>query len=266
MKRLITWLSEHRAVNIGLVIVYFIAVVLPHKVFGIFLNRVVFKGLTRDQYDLFVASGGAVLLLVLAVIFYFNTRSSSNRNSLLFYLLATGLFAVLIINTLFVINIEMVHFPQYAAFAILIFPLAKTFHSSLIWSTLAGALDESYQYFYLAPNETGYYDFNDVVTNLVGAAFGLIFLKSFGVKSKIWKGFWRRSEVWAVLGVALFIILLFMTNILSMTIADGGMFPIVKKQITEFWTKVPPNVTFHVVSPMEGLLYIFGLWAFYSKL
>ncbi|MCB0476370.1 MAG: hypothetical protein KDC69_11885, partial [Flavobacteriaceae bacterium] len=165
-------------------IAYYLSVVLPHKRFGAFLNDVVFKGVARDQYNLIVLIGAILVFTGLLIIFFKNTAYSKERNKLRIYLLFNTLFAIVVVKTLFVINIELIHFPQYALFAILVFPLARCYNSTLLWSFQAGALDEAYQYFYLAPNDTSYYDFNDLITNLVGASFGLIFLKSFGVKEK----------------------------------------------------------------------------------
>ena len=144
--------------------------------------------------------------------------------------------------------------------------MVKRYQSSLIWTTIAGAIDEGYQYFYLAPNETGYYDFNDVVTNLIGATFGLIILKSFQVKGKDSPSFFKRSEIKAIIGISIALILLYLTGVWGIYISDGAMFPIIKKQLTTFWTTVPPQITYHVVRPWEGLLLVGVLWTFYWKL
>ena len=206
------------------------------------------------------------LFLAMAIWIIKALRNNQQWKKIALYLLVSTALAFVVIKTLFVINIEMVHFPQYAFCAILIFPLVKRYQASLILTTLAGAIDEAYQYFYLAPNETGYYDFNDVITNLIGATFGLILLKSFNVSNAVAPSFFNRLEI-RVLAIFLFIVsLLFLFNILGVHIDDGAMFPIIKKELDGFWSNVPPNVTYHVIRPLPGLISVILLWLFYWKL
>ena len=266
MKSFIDWLSNHRYLNILLALSYFLVVVLPHKRFGTFLNKVVFKGITRDQYNLYVASMAAIVGIILAIILFRNIRKSESQKLLFFYSLSTMLFAILIVKFLFVINIEVIHFPQYALFAILIFPLVKNYRSALIFSTIAGSIDEAYQYFYLAPNDTGYYDFNDVVTNVVGAAFGVIILRSFDIKGKRLPKFLKSFEFWTLIILSGVIGLLFLANVLSFYPEEGTPFSVLKGEINGFWSTVYPNITYHVVRPLEGLAITGLLWIFYSRL
>ena len=74
---------------------------------------------------------------------------------------------------------ELAHLPQYALLAILI---ARAIEASgaaarpaavLTLTTVLGLLDEASQYLWIAPAYGGHMDFNDVLTNLVGAAIGI---------------------------------------------------------------------------------------------
>lgn len=265
---LIQWLEKRRSFNIFLVALYFIAVVLPHKRFGTWLNQSILGkgGVSRDQYNDYVAIVATLTLLAVIVLIFNSLRQNVQLKKITFYLLASTALSVLMIKTLFVINIEIVHFPQYACFAILIFPLVKRYQSALIWTTIAGAVDEAYQYFYLAPNETGYYDFNDVITNLIGASFGLIILRASKVPNPPSPSFFKRSEVQILIASVLTISVLFLFNILGIHEADGAMYPIVKKEINSFWSTVHPQVTYHVVRPLEGVILTILLFLFYWKL
>ena len=75
---------------------------------------------------------------------------------------------------------EMAHYPEYALLAILIaraIDPARTAQPSgriLFWTSLLGAIDELVQYVWLTPGYGNYYDFNDCLANLVGAALGVL--------------------------------------------------------------------------------------------
>jgi hypothetical protein len=80
-------------------------------------------------------------------------------------------------STLMMVANEVIHFPQYALLAMLVYPLARRFGDTVIWCTLAGLVDEGYQYFVLHEWQ-GYFDFNDVVLNAVGAGLGVLILRA----------------------------------------------------------------------------------------
>lgn len=75
---------------------------------------------------------------------------------------------------------EYFHYPQYALLAIL---LAKTMDPTharwpitrlLLITTLLGALDELAQYMWITVSYSNYYDFNDVLVNLLAATLGMM--------------------------------------------------------------------------------------------
>jgi hypothetical protein len=74
-----------------------------------------------------------------------------------------------------VANIELIHFPQYAVLAVLLFAGGLHPTWALIGATSLGAIDEVYQHFVLyADRQEAYLDFNDMVLNCIGAAGGLL--------------------------------------------------------------------------------------------
>ena len=177
------------------------------------------------------------------------------------------LFVFLIIKYLFVINIEVVHFPQYALLAMLIYPITGNFTSTLIWATLLGILDEGYQYFYLSPDDTGYYDFNDVVTNVVGGAIGLIILRLSGINERHKTKIWKTSSGVALLVLCAVVAFTFTTGFLSLYPSESSSYTLVEKVPESFWITIEHlHKTYHVVSPTEGILMTIGLWIFYSRI
>lgn len=170
-----------------------------------------------------------------------------------------------------VINVEMIHFVQYAIMAILLFPLFFDFGESLFFATILGAIDEAYQYWVLAPNRTEYYDFNDVVINLLGAALGLIILFAVGWKSKkklVTK--WYKTLVSKVVfGLFALLFLLYIFGLLSIyPYIEDPQAPLllIKKIQPEFWTIVHPDVKFHVLRPWSGVAISILLYQFYKRM
>ena len=266
MQRIFQWLSDRPGFNIMLVLLYFILVVAPHKVFGTFLNAVVFKGITRDQYNLYVIIGATIILLFYLIIFGKNVTRHPQRSKLLVLMGLNILFAVLVVNLLFLINIESVHFPQYAVFAILIFPLIGNYTSTLIWATIGGAIDEAYQYFYLAPLDTSYYDLNDVVTNLIGAVFGLLFLRSLSIAEKTNFSL-KKTTAWYGIGIiALAIVLTHISGLLSIYPNEDRRYHILREWPTGFWSMRKPEVYFHIVRPIEGLVIVLILFVIFHRI
>ncbi len=260
--------------HIVAIITYYVLVVAPHKRFGAFLNESVAGtfGLKistiegRYQYNLFVMSVACILLLVVSLVVLRKLRAHPERKKIGAYYIANTILAAIIINLLFVINIEVVHFPQYAMFAILIFPLVGTYTGSLAWATIGGMLDEAYQYFYLAPKDTSYYDLNDVVTNLCGAVFGLLILATFKIKEynqfRI-----KTSSIWIGLSlVILAVVMAHLSGVLSIYPSEDRPYHILREWPPGFWSHVNPDVTYHVIRPIEGVIITVLLWIGFSRI
>jgi len=252
--------------NALLVVAYYIVVVAPHKKFGTFLNQVVFNGITRDQYNLYVLIGACLVLSLYTILFIRESIKRTDKTKLWFYMIVNILLATIIINFLFVINIEIIHFPQYAAFAILIYPMIRNYNSTLIWTTIAGSIDEAYQNFYLAPVDTGYYDWNDVLTNLIGAVFGLLLLKSFDVEQRTNKPWFRSTGIYGFLGLCGIVLILWLSGFMSVYPCETSTIQLVTTEVEGFWHTVHPNVTFHVVQPLEGIILTLLLFGVYSRI
>lgn len=259
-------MTNNRVVNIIIIICYYIVVVLPHKRFGTFLNEKIFKGLTRDEYNMYVITIAISVLACYGFVFLKNAFKHAERNKLCLYMATNIILAAIVINLLFVINIEVIHFPQYAVFSILLFPLIGNYTATIIWATLGGMLDEAYQYFYLAPKDTSYYDMNDVVTNLVGVMFGILLLRSLSIKEYSRFQF-KKSSIWIGLGlIFLATCIAHLSGILSIYPNDDRPYHILRSWPEGFWTTVHPNVTFHVIRPIEGVILTVLLWVFFSRL
>jgi VanZ family protein len=260
-------LTEKKALNILILVVYYLLVVLPHEQVGI-LTVKIFGSLSRSDYNLLIATLAALGLLLYIFLFFKKTRLNKDRRFLWFFLLLNVVLAVLCFRVLFVINIEAIHFVQYAFFALLCFPLFKNYALTIYWSMLAGTFDEVWQYFYLAPERTGYLDFNDVIINMIGAGFGLILIRSFAPKVKPLKlnSISFKISVFSLILLVSGIIALLRFRVISLFKDENSLIPLYLVKPEGFWSEVPPKVKYHIMMPMESIIIIILLLAFYSAL
>lgn len=278
MTRYVEWMREHRLFNTILVIAYYIAVVAPHKRFGAFLNKYILVGIfrtkeLRDYYNEIILMVAVAALLIYLAAFIYQSLKRDDRYKLWSYMVTNIILTGVIIKVLFVINTEVIHIPQYAVFALLIFPLTFNYFSTLIWATIGGAIDEAYQNFYLAPADTGYFDWNDVLTNLVGAVYGLLLLRAIGLPNKMITQWWKSSAPIAVLSIFALVGILNVSGVLSMGPDFDYPYQMLSKELTGFWeiwagqsTADDPGIKYHIVRPLEGLILTFLLWSFYSRI
>lgn len=262
----ILFLKRKRTINLVLLIGYYLLVVLPHEWIGL-LTVDLFGHLERDVYNSYVLIAGlAGCFLIIGLFIPTILRAQEILKILVYLLLSIGLAAVTI-NWLFVINIEIVHFFQYAGFAILCFPLVQNFTRTLIWTTLAGAVDEAWQYFYLAPERTLYYDFNDVIANLVGGTFGVLILKSIGASIvPMQRPLIKTLEFKVIMTLTIIFYFLWLQNIIGIYPESNATYTLIRERAEGFWSVVHPNVTYHVVQPLEGVLICIAIILIYLPL
>jgi len=196
-QRYIHYLSQRPALNICLVITYYLLVVLPHEVIGVWIAQTLDQPFGRDTYNLIILALAISGFLGYVYLVWNGTR----------YLLATLVLIVLSLNTILVVNVEIIHFVQYALLALLVFPLFSSYQETLFWSTVLGAIDEGYQYLVLAPQRTKYYDFNDVLIDMVGATLGLVLLSAYGIANKNrHQAFYQRSSFKGLVFITLLVL------------------------------------------------------------
>ncbi len=90
-----------------------------------------------------------------------------------FSLLCLALLTAASQRWLLVTNIELIHFPQFALISVLFLIAGAGAKLAWLLGSLAGLLDETYQYRVIydgVPNT--YFDINDILLNTIGAAWG----------------------------------------------------------------------------------------------
>lgn len=270
MTRFYNYLKANKGPNVLIVLVYYILVVLPHNVVGIWINGL-FEQYSRPTYNLIVLAVATVVSVAILVSLVPRIKKHPSKREVLTYIILSLIFSVLCLNILMVINVEMVHFLQYAILAILIFPLNRSYIGTIIWCTIAGGVDEAYQYLILESNAF-YYDFNDVVLDNLGACMGVLVLYIFEVfpAATTQKSLYKRSDFLAIIGLVLFMIVLGMAGQFSLNNIEEApaFFTLFKSPPPAgFWYyPIGPYARFHILLPIPALIIITCLVLIYGRL
>lgn len=270
MKSLIRFINENKRIGFVVACVYYILVVSLHLEFGKLIAHTLDIPLGRKTYNHIILILATLLLIGFLFWFFKGLRrqdKTCNKITLIYLMVTLGLI-VAAINVIMVVNVELIHVLQYAILAILLFPLIGRYYDVLFWTTFMGAIDELYQYMYLAPTATDYFDINDVIINMLGAVMGLLLLRSQGIfeiespvkwyKSSWFKGVFVLSII--ILGLWLFGQLSFYPT------ENDVVFEFIREFTPGFWREIPPKVLFHVIQPLEGLIILIILFGFYNKI
>lgn len=179
---------------------------------------------------------------------------------------------------LVVTNVERIHYPQYAILALLLIPALPSYFTVLVACTAAGAVDEFLQYA-MFPQYTEYLDFNDFVLNLGGAGLGLALHASLAKGRPL--GLMRLKAVDARAALAALVVTLALLGggatgliVHQAPVADGyrlvqevdGKQALVLSFRPEggFWTTAGHGRTYHILSPLPGVLALAGMLGLYA--
>ena len=276
MIKFLHFLCERKVLNLVLGFIVYLLVTLPHELVGVTIAGI-FKGVPRSRYDLTILIFALVILFLFSIYLFSRIRKLEEPQYPIAFFTFCFWGMVVSLNMLIIVNIEIIHFIQYALLAILIFPLSRSFFTTIVLVMFLGAIDEAYQYYFLSPERTNYYDFNDVILNLLGAAMGMIFLRSHaGINSILVDNVKSFRKSWIIyFSISLIITLLIWQrdliqngiNALGFDLdwADFGAV-LIRIQTTSFWTEIPPQILYHVIQPMEGFVIITVLLFVFSFL
>lgn len=250
---------------------YFMMISLGHLQFSLWLVRersapwgpFAFK----DLVPLVVVVGAFGLLVLISR----GLRLSPHPRRLLLAW-ATWLICVVLYDhwLIFVIN-EYAHYPQYALLGFMLARSAESMsgrvnYSRLLWwGTVLGALDEASQYLWVTRSYSDYFDFNDVLLNLLGVVAGLMIYQA--TYRPVPDTGWRRAE-WISLGsLILGLLAAIVAGYLAISpphevppggidhARDGRVRIYLQRQATFYgnWQAAPHHSHYRVLTPAEGL-------------
>jgi hypothetical protein len=150
--------------------------------------------------------------------------------------------AVVAQHTLLVAGIENIHYPQYAMVAFLLLQGGVRPEVGLLAAAALGAADETYQFLALPRGRPTYFDWNDVVLNALGSAFGLVFARAFTRIDRS-RALLPTTRVLKIVGVAL---------VIGLIVGPPLGRP--------FFTVTPGGRLFHQLAASEAVLLLGSLW------
>jgi len=273
---MIGFLNKNIFISAIITLCYYLLVVLTHQQVGRIVAQNLDKPLGRSTYNMLILGIGMSLLLIYLVPFIKGLRNKTKSFKKLTwaYLLLIIFLTVVSINTIVVINVEIIHILQYCVLAILLFSILGRYTTTLFWGTILGSIDEAYQYLVLFPTKSNYFDFNDVILDFLGVSLGLVLLRAIGVSEKTEvKTFYKSSIIIASIIISISLVLGYYFQLISINPDDildkEPLFSFIKKEHDPgFWKYVAPrpHTRFHIVRPLEFLCIILPLFFVFSKL
>ena len=274
--RALQWLCQHR-LELGFITAgYLIFIITAHDLMQQPAYWVQGKLGSHRSWNNLVAAVAIPSLIAFCIWVIRGLRGHARLGIATIYIAITVLLCAVFFFTLLCMNIEAIHFPQYAILAVLIFALTSSFAQTIVWATLAALLDEGYQYLVLYPDRRIYMDFNDVILNTLGAGFGLVTLYAFGVTSETTvcggqpRRFWRSKAAIATALVIVTAISLYAVGRLHVLAPKGSQgWGLVLRRAeppATFWSHISWGKTFHEVLPWEWLIVTVALLGFYGLL
>lgn len=275
MEGVFGFLSRRPAVSAALAGAFFLGTMVFHDVvqnavyrFAQWVGRGADEPLLR--WNVLITAIGAPLLIAFTFMVGLAIRRHPRRRLLIVYWIATLLLIVGSYNSLFIMNSEIVHFPQFAILAALLFPITGRCGETVFWGGLLGAADEAYQYWWLSREYPIYYDFNDVVLNMIGAGLGVLLVLTLAPGAIAARPSPARSSsrnrsratfgaaaIICAAGLALAVGVAAWSGVLRMLPPQrGDDRPAIVLRACgpapAFWVRTPWGKTFHQVSPLEG--------------
>jgi hypothetical protein len=271
LQNFITFTTRHRRAVLALTGLYYVLVLALHEP----LSKVsvwLQEKLTIKTYNSAVTVLIALAGIMTASYLIRILLRHEDRKKKAAYLVFTGLLLFLTYRNFLVVNVESIHFLQYAILAAPLYALTGSYGQSIFWVTLLGAIDEAYQYFFLYP-DWKYLDFNDIVLNLLGGACLLVIV--FISEKPGDRVIRRRSLLTPPMPLIIFILLIlliipFLTGIAGSYPAEGVEDPPVllsrQPPPEDFWQEMKWGKKYHVLSPVEGTVMTAILIGAYSLL
>lgn len=270
MTKLLQWLHAHKAFVWPLVFVYTLAVSFPHLIVQNWMRSIM--GTTVAEYGVFygrLAFIAAALIAGFTISYLLALEKHPARRDLLIAWAATLVMAYLAWKYLSVNNSELVHFVQYAIPGVVLIALTRSVTDSLAWLLIMGGFDEGYQFWGINPTWGIPWDFNDIVMDLFGGAFGVFFGLGFLRTVPARAINWRRPGIITLASIYATGALLLATGFVLLYEDNANpnyWFSLSRLRNKSFWfydaTWGPRTV--HAIAIEEGLVIVLLILALYS--
>lgn len=209
------------------------------------------------------------LSLAAAILFASVVKSFQNKRfDSLFILIIFSAFLFLHSILLFEMNIEIIHAVEYGLMAVLIYILTRNAGAAIVLCLPLMLADEWVQYRLLYGNYNQYYEFNDIVLDIIGCGIFLSVFKIFEPKRMaVRSDCINRKEFWFLSCAFLLFLVLIKTGVFAVhqnVVCNHTVFTLSKIQSPEnFWhIHAFTGAKYHILSPFWGALFIYLLCLF----
>ncbi|MDB5283288.1 MAG: hypothetical protein JWO06_2363 [Bacteroidota bacterium] len=271
LRKTISWLESHRFINILLAGGYFLFIYFMHDPV-VHLSVWVMNFFTLPVYNK-VVLGIFALFLILFTVFLIGQlkEHKDNRKLKSIYLFVTLALIVIHFRIMFEMNIEIIHIFEFSILAVLLFPLTRRFGATLLFTIPFMLLDEWHQYIVLYPGYVEYFEFNDVVMDMYGCGLAMTALLICNLNGPEVKVLWKRPEFISLCLFVLFVVIALKTCFICSYPHEkcSNTFLVLNgiQGVQTFWHQYPGrDVVYHVMQPIEALIYIPLLAFFYFGL
>lgn len=263
----LNWFKQHRFINLLLVTGYVLFLVFAHEWF-VNLSVQIMRSLSLPVYNNLVAGVAAIVAMGVVVLVARTVvrKVSFQRSGLLFLMLTmVGLMVHFFVFT--EMNVEFIHAVEYGILAALIYPLVGRFAAAVVYSFPIMLFDEWYQYQVLF-DWVEYFDFNDILLDLLGAGLFLAVIKTFSKEAEQSTPLTERPELYVLMLMAITAMMMLLSSKVVPYPEDAASNTwLVLNAIEEpygFW-RVHPLIgsTYHVLEPITGLVTVFSVGLFY---
>lgn len=268
---MINYFAQHKTIAFLLFVTYFLGLVYFHDAATVLADWLKYK-LTLKYYNISLLLFGLVVSISAAFYLWRKIRKGLGYRIIFLWFLITVLAMFLAIFTLMVTNMEAIHFLQYSILAVLIFPLVQRYEDAFISATILGMVDEVYQYLVLNPTFK-YFDFNDIVLNMLGAGAGLLVMAVTVFPESRKPRKWYRSSSYFFIGIIILLGVIISGNhpISFFPITTNHdywhWFSLYRQNLADhFWTPLYASRHYHIFRPWEGIIVMSVLTVFYARI
>lgn len=239
------------------ILIYIALVITQHETVQGFLGPWA-DWMGRPLFYNLMGIGASLLAIAITLCFWRWSALSVARQHLRFAMVTALVLTIASFFLLTVNNAEVVHYPQYAILAVLLFPWFLSVGETVAWCSLVGLLDEAYQYFVLHPTWGVPWDFNDVTLDICGAGLGALFIASrYQATPRIGGLWWNRTGLlFVTASVSTLPILVALNKVQLYENKDyvGWWFALSRLRVDSFWFYDASwgSRTIHLLSPTEG--------------
>jgi hypothetical protein len=274
-ERCVVFLERNRLLNSILIVLYVLVILHGHDFF-VQLSVKAMNSVSLPVYNGLVMGGIiGIGLFLLGYTLYKLKRNTTFWKQKLLLLFGCFIYLSIHISVLFEMNIEIIHVMEYIILSFLLFPFTRSIGATLIFALPIMIGDELNQYLVLYPGYNKYFEWSDIVMDIIGSGMLLLLLNIAGLQlRKRIKAYWYRPELLLLAFLCLCMFAGWLSGALASTTAEAQSNTVFifnqLPQPEQFWQiHAFTGAQYHVLWPWEGtvlIILMYAIFAFYDEL